>query len=152
MSAPLPYCQRCHALGSRCGICSDATYAEEPKPAQPSVEPELRLTEDEQDWFLRNGYGMRAGPAQLRHLIDQLKLIAPLLSRAGLSIVPASDVPSPEERKVLEVLGDVPNTLIDDWRRWPSGWLMLLAKAELARRAAKETDHAERSRRETGDW
>lgn len=143
MSAPLPYCQRCHALGSRCGICSDATYAEEPKPAQPSVEPELQLTEDEQDWFLRNGYGMRAGPAQLRHLIDQLKLIAPLLSRAGLAIVPAGDVPSPEERKVLAAVADADIETVGGRHRQRRQFMFELqedavCRAELARRAARK--------------
>lgn len=58
---------------------------------------------------------------------------------------PCAGCATPEERKVLEVLGDVPNTLIDDWRRWPSGWLMLLAKAEFARRSAKGQSLDQRS-------
>jgi hypothetical protein len=47
----------------------------------------VTLTEEEQDWFLCNGYGSNAGPNQVRHLVQQLERIRPLLARAGLHIV-----------------------------------------------------------------
>lgn len=83
-------------------------------------------------------------------------ILRALLSRAGLSIVPAGDVPTPEERKVLEAMAAI-EPWVFDWIRHDN--IALVPKvlhaplqAELARRAATKTDPAERSRRETGDW
>ena len=80
------------------------------KPA-PSPQPEmpegLQLTEEEQDWFRDNGYGSNAGLGQVKHLIKQLRVIAPLLSRAGLHIIDA------KQKAVLDAMAAVPDIQID---------------------------------------
>lgn len=75
------------------------------------------------------------------------------LSRVGLAIVPAADVVTAEERKVLEASSEAPESELQLLISMPGhpSWEVEHARAELARRAAA-AKAAEKSRRETGDW
>lgn len=58
------------------------------------------------------------------------------LSAQGLALVPASDVPTPEERAVLEAVATIPAQELRSSGNW-YGWAKPIGEAERARRAAK---------------
>lgn len=136
---------------------ADREAATPPKPA-PSAEPELP------GWIARNEWvqlpsGERLSEANTSGIERALPLLRALLSRAGLAVVKASDVPSAEERKVLEACAAADIETVGGRNRRRQQFMFELqedtvCRAELARRAAKDkpTDPAEASRRETGDW
>lgn len=73
-----------------------------------------------------------------------LDVLAKMLSRAGLAIVPAADVVTPEERAVLEACaGAEVVSLSNGWRMLDGDSNRAAAEAELARRAAREQKGSE---------
>ncbi len=74
-------------------------------------------------------------------LLDDPTLLIPALNQYGLALVLAADVPSAEERAVLEACRQIPLqslTDADDDADITPNWYVDLARAELDRRAAKD--------------
>lgn len=149
MSAQWDTCLVCGAHGNhKCpGVAAVIASAQ---PA-PSAEDELvgYSTESEwpEDWrWYRNA--AHDGEPYLAHMSADLELtltnLRAMLRFHGLAIIPAADVPTPEERKVLETMAGIKQRWLEDMVRTcagPAEWVetcVRLFTAELARRAAKE--------------